>query len=206
MLPAPEKFAPRSQADVLRLVTENPFAWVVATADGSATPLPLRPVLDGAGALTGFLGHFARSNAQVEVLRAMPTARLLFMGPHGYISPSWMADRTQAPSWNYASAAFDCDLDLIDSPEDLRALMDDIIGAMEAGRPRAWSAVEMGERYDSLSRGVVGFRARIGAQRPVFKLGQDERDAEFGEILQGLRAEGQGGLADWMADFGAGRS
>lgn len=203
MLPAPAKFAPRSEADVLRLVIENPFAWVVGQGL-DATPLPLRPVLSEAR-LIGFLGHFARSNPQVEVLRDAPRATLLFMGPHGYISPSWEADRTQAPSWNYVSAAFDCDLTFIDTAKDLRALMDDLIGAMEQGRPKAWAAVEMGARYDRLSRGVVGFRAHIREQRPVFKLGQDERDTEFGEILTALRAEGQDALADWMADFGADR-
>lgn len=205
MFPAPAKYAARSDADVLKLVTEHPFAWVVSADGQSATPLPLRPLTDATGALTGFLGHFARGNPQLDVLRAAPQATMLFMGPHGYISPSWMADRTQAPSWNYASAAFDCDLEFIDSVEELRALMDDLIGAMEAGRAKAWAAADMGERYDRLSRGVVGFRARIREARPVFKLGQDERDTEFAEILAGLRAEGQGGLADWMADFGTER-
>lgn len=203
MLPAPERYAARSEADVLRLVVENPFAWVVGEGL-DATPLPLRPVLSG-DRLTGFLGHFARSNPQVELLRAAPRARLLFMGPHGYVSPSWLADRTQAPSWNYASAAFDCELDFVETAEDLRVLMDDLISAMEAGRPRAWAAAEMGPRYERLSKGVVGFRARIREQRPVFKLGQDERDAEFAEILAGLRAAGQDVLADWMSAFGADR-
>lgn len=204
MLPAPEKYSPRHAADVLKLVMEHPLAWLVGEG-AMATPLPLRPVVDHAGALVGFLGHFARSNPQVDVLREAPRATLLFMGPHGYISPSWMADRTQAPSWNYASAAFDCDLAFIDTPDDLRTLMDDIIDAMERGRPGAWSAVEMGKRYESLSRGVVGFRAVIRQQRPVFKLAQDDRDDVLVDILRGLRAEGQNTLADWIADFGKNR-
>lgn len=204
MLPAPDKYAARSEADVLRLVVENPFAWVVGEGL-EATPLPLRPVVSD-DRLTGFLGHFARSNPQVERLRASPRARILFLGPHGYVSPSWLTDRTQAPTWNYASAAFDCDLDVIQTAEELRALMDDLIGAMEAGRPRAWTAAEMGARYERLSQGVVGFHARIREQRPVFKLGQDERDVEFAEILAGLRSEGQDALAHWMDDFADGRS
>lgn len=204
MSPAPEKYAARSDADVLRLVVENPFAWVVGE-DRAATGLPLRPVVQD-GRLTGFLGHFARSNPQVAALRAAPRATLLFMGPHAYVSPSWMADRTQAPTWNYASAAFDCELVFIETADELRALMDDLVGAMERGREKAWDVAEMGERYERLSQGVVGFRAFISDQRAVFKLGQDERDAEFAEIVAGLRAEGHQLLADWMAAFGAGRS
>ena len=206
MLPSPAKYAARTDADVLKLVTENPFAWVVSAQDGSATPLPLRPLVDGEGTLTGLIGHFARSNPQLDVLRLNPRATMLFMGPHGYVSPTWMADKTQAPSWNYASAAFDCRLEFIDTVEELRDLMDDVIGAMEAGRAAAWRLQDMGERYGSLSRGVVGFRAVIEARRPVFKLGQDERDDVFADILAGLRSEGQHALADWMSDFGAGRT
>jgi len=52
---------------------------------------------------------------------------------------------------------------------------------------------------------VVGFRADIRASRAVFKLGQDERDDIFADILEGLRSEGQSPLADLMARHGAGR-
>lgn len=181
----PEKYAVRDEADIVDLVLRNPFAWVVG-GGGSPTPLPLRPVLDQDGRLTGLLGHFARSNPQVARLRAQPQAMILFMGPHGYVSPSWMADRTQAPTWNYAAVAFACDLAFTEQPEEITALLDDLIEAQEAGRPNAWRAAEMGPRYTGLARGVVGFRAEIRERRAVFKLGQDERDDVFADIMTGL--------------------
>lgn len=202
----PEKFAPRSEADVLDLVRRHPFAWVVSAGEAfAATPLPLRPGLAPDGRLVALVGHFGRSNPQIARLRADPRALVLFMGEHGYVSPSWMADRTQAPSWNYACAAFDCQLTFTETPEETAALLTDLVGAMEAGRPRAWTVAEMGARYAGLSRGVVGFRADIRASRAVFKLGQDERDDVFADILEGLRGEGQSPLADLMARHGAGR-
>ena len=205
MLPTPPKYAARSGADLLRLVTEHPLAWVVAASDLSATVLPLRPVVSDAGLLTGFLGHFARGNPQVEVLRQTPRGQLLFLGPQGYVSPSWLQDRTQAPSWNYASAAFDVTLSFIDSESDLQALIVDLVGAMEAGRPGAWSVNEMGERYARLSRGVVGFRAEIRDVRGVFKLRRDARDGVFAELVEGLRRERQDVLAGWMEHLAAAR-
>jgi len=202
----PEKYAARSEADVLALVTANPFAWVVSAGEGfSATPLPLRPRLDDAGQLAALAGHFARSNPQVERLRAQPRALMLFMGPHGYVSPSWMADRTQAPTWNYACAAFECDIVFEDSPEATRAVLDDLIEAMERGRPQAWGADDMGPRYAGLSRGVVGFRAEIRARRVVFKLGQDERGDVFADIMAALRQQGPQDLARLMDVYAAAR-
>ena len=201
----PEVFRARSDADLLRLVVEHPLAWVVGPERFPATPLPMRPMLDGEGRLVGLIGHFARRNPQVEVLRATPRATFLFMGPNGYLSPSWLAERSWGPTWNYASAAFDCDLEFFDDPEGLDALLKDLVGAMEAGRSGAWSVEEMGPRYERMLGGIVGFRAAIRDRQAVFKLGQDERDGVFGQLLAGLRGDGDGELADWMAEFGSGR-
>lgn len=198
-----EKYAPRSDADIHRLVREQPLAWVVSGLGDEvrATPLPIRPHFGPDGRLEQLLGHFARSNPQLEGLRRDPRAMILFLGPNGYISPSWMADRSQAPTWNYASAQFLVELELADDPDSVAFLLRDLIGAMESGRPKAWSVEEMGERYKSLSRGVVGFRARILEVRARFKLGQDERDDVFADIMAGLEATGATELRDWMAAF-----
>lgn len=196
-------FAPRSDADIDRLIAAQPLAWVVSGfgAEVRATPLPIRPHHGADGRLEQLLGHFARSNPQLEGLRADPRATILFLGPQAYVSPSWMSNRDWAPTWNYAAARFRVELELVEDAEGVRALLDDLIGAMEAGRPEPWRAEELGARYDRLSRGVVGFRARILDVSARFKLGQDERDDVFAEILTGLEMTGALDLRDWMADF-----
>ena len=113
-----QKFAPSSEAEVTRLVLEHPFAWLVTMAsngDFAATPLPLRPVIDQRGEVSALLGHFARSNPHVELLRRVPRTLILFMGPHGYISSSWLRDRTRTPTWNYASAQYLVDIEFIEN-------------------------------------------------------------------------------------------
>lgn len=202
MTPKPEKYAPHSEADILALIRAHPFAWLVSAEGGfEATPLPLRPRLDADGKLIALVGHFARSNPQVERLRQTPRALLLFMGQHTYVSPSWMADRTQAPTWNYMSAAFDCALTLIDDAEGIKDLLDDLITEMEAANPAPWSMAEMGERAAKLSRGVVGFRADIISHNAAFKLGQDERDDVFADILTGLKDIPQADLIAHMQRY-----
>jgi transcriptional regulator len=196
-------FDPRSPEDVARLIHAQPLGWIVtgAGAEARATVLPLRPVLDDDGRVARLQGHIARSNPQAEALRADPRALVLMLGPHGYVSPSWMEDRTQAPTWNYASTQFRVEATLIDEPAGLEAHLRDLVGAMEAGRPRAWSVDEMGERYASLSRRIVAFDARVLETRGKFKLGQDERADVFADILTGLEGEGASDLLTWMRDF-----
>ena len=59
----------------------------------------------------------------------------------------------------------------------------------------------LGARDDGWVCVSVGFRARSLATQAVFKLGQDERDDTFADILAGLEATGMGELGDWMARF-----
>jgi predicted FMN-binding regulatory protein PaiB len=204
MNPAPDKYAPASPTMVADLVRAYPLAWIVSPAsDVAATPLPLRPVVDAEGRIEALLGHFARSNPQVDALRADPRARVLLLGPSGYISPSWMADRTQAPTWNYASVEFRVEVAFTEDEADLRAVLDDLIAAMEAGRPGAWAAGDMGARYGLLASRIIAFRARVLEVRAVLKLGQDERDDVYADILAGL---GDGDLVDWMMRLNRGRA
>jgi transcriptional regulator len=200
----PDRFTPKDPQDVARLVRAYPLGWIISGvgADARATALPLRPVLGRKGEVERLLGHFARSNPQVADLTAEPEALVLLLGPHGYISPSWMADRTQAPTWNYASVQFRVRLRLIEDPAPLQALIRDLTQAMEAGRPNPWSVEEMGERYARLARGVIGFEADVLETRAKFKLGQDERADVFADILTALAAQSDGqALADWMKAY-----
>jgi predicted FMN-binding regulatory protein PaiB len=196
-------FQPRSEQDVLRLLREQPFGWLISGHGETfrASALPFRPRLGPAGTLVGLWGHFARSNPQYEVLKRDPRAEILILGANGYISPSWMADRTQAPTWNYASAQFLTHVRFIEDDAGLEQVLRDLIGAMEGGRPKAWSIEDMGARYAKLARRIVAFEANIVEIRPKFKLGQDERRDVFGDIMRGLEETEADALRLLMADF-----
>jgi acetyl esterase len=195
-----DKFLPRGPADLIDLVRGQPLAWIVS-GDLQASVLPVQLECDQAGNPLRLLGHFGRNNPQWRALAQSPKARVLLLGPHGYISPSWYADRSQAPTWNYAYAQFDVEVEIRDTPRDADALLRNLAGEMEAGRPAAWRVEDMGERYARLSTGIVGFHARIVSVASRFKMGQDERDDVFADIVRGLRVNQGDALADWMRRF-----
>ena len=56
----------------------------------------------------------------------------------------------------------------------------------------------MGPRHARLVTGIIAFRARIVERRVKFKLGQDERDAEYAEITRALEEAGEQPLLEWM--------
>ena len=201
------RFLPRNDADVVRFISAHPLAFVVANGGAPAdiTMLPLPPERVTDERLKTLTGHYPRNNPQVAQLHADPRATLLFLGPNGYISPSWFSDRAQAPTWNYASANLDVRIEFLDTPQDLDRIVRDLVDAMEAGRERRWSVDEMHARYTLLLQRIIPFRATVLDIRAKFKLGQDERDDTFPEILHGLGQGGNAALLAMMRDFNAQR-
>ena len=188
-------FLPREPADVTALVRAYPLCWVVSgdADDRHATPLPLLAEPDETGGVASLLGHFARSNPQVAALDRDPAATILCMGPQGYITPRLVSNPTWGPTWNYAVTRFDVDIRFV--PQENDAALSQLAAALEADAPEPWTPARMGPRYDQLARHIVAFRATVRAAHPRFKLGQDEADATFDEIVSGLADET---LASWM--------
>lgn len=193
-----DKFAPRTEADLLRLIAEYRLAWVVSCgADGfGATPLPLLPELDDDGRIVALFGHFALSNPHVAMLRASPRATVLFSGPQGYISPAPISQPAWAPTWNYAIAQFDVDIEFV--PQENGLALRRLVTVMEAGRRIPWTVEQMGERYARMLPHIVAFRGHVRAMRGRFKLGQDESPTSRAEILSALK---EPALERWMRDF-----
>jgi predicted FMN-binding regulatory protein PaiB len=201
------RFGAVDNDDLARLIEKHPLAWVVSATseDFRSTLLPLRILeRDADGGISRLRGHFARSNPHVVALKVDPRATALFLGAHAYVSPSWMRDRSQAPTWNYASVQFQLALTFRDDPDHADAALRDLVEGMEAERHARWRIEEVGQRYTGLARGVVAFDARVLRTEPKYKLGQDEREDVYDDIVSGLEAEGSE-LIDWMRLYNRGR-
>ena len=201
------RFAARGPQDLADLARQHPLAWISSPGPGGpiATPLPLVPRFAPDGGIEAVEGHFARGNPQVAALRADGDATVLWMGVQGYVSPSWMADRTQAPTWNYATAQLRVAVRLVDEPDAIVAHLRELTERQEAGRPGAWSIDEMGPRLALLAQRVIAFRAEVVECQQRYKLGQDERDDVYVDILAGLDARPDAALPAWMRRFNPGR-
>ena len=189
-------FDPRSHADVLALVRRHPLAWVVPRAgDVPATPLPLLAECDGDGdgRIVALFGHLALRNPLVEALRAAPRALLLFNGPQGYITPRLVSKPDWGPTWNYAVARFDVQVEFV--PDETDASLVRLAEHLEAGHDTPWTVERMGPRYAQLRQHIIAFRAHVVQAHATFKLGQDEAPATFEEIVDG---HPDASLVEWM--------
>ena len=115
------------------------------------------------------------------------------MGPHGYISSSWFdGPHAHDALESDATAQYLVDIELIDdNPAATDEIVGDLIGAMEAGRPGRVVEARRWGRDTRDSSPASSPSGRTSAQRRVkFKLGQDERDSEYADIMRALATAG----------------
>jgi transcriptional regulator len=195
-------FDPPSAKAVVELIDAYPLAWLISDADEefAATPLPLLAETNADGILVALFGHMALGNPQAAALRQSPRAFILFQGPQGYMSPEPLSNRDWAPTWNYAIARFTVRVEFV--PEENDRALQLLLEKMEAGRARPWTPAEMGDRYHSLKRHIVAFRAHILKADAKFKLGQDEQPQTLKQLIGGAQ---DATLAQWMRRANADR-
>jgi transcriptional regulator len=187
--------------DIVDLIEQHPFAWLVSCGGRfRATPLPILVELDQSGRPVSLLGHFAKSNPQVDMIRAQPTTLFLFSGPHGYISPELLSSRDWGPTCNYAVARITAEVGFDAGLND--EVLARLVNKMESGRAKPWNVAELGPRYEQLKKQIIAFRAPIVSTEARFKLGQDESSEVLAEILTGLDDDA---LKAWMRRFNAAR-
>jgi len=178
--------------EIRRIVDANPWATIVSNGPDGLVSSHYVVLLDEDRDDLTIVGHVGRPD---DLIHGMGERELLvvFQGPHGYITPEYLSDKDWAPTWNFAVVVIEAEvaIDATLTDEALRRL----VAHMERDSPEPWSVEAMGARYATLRDRVIGFRATITSCRPRFKLGQDESDKAFAEIVAGL---GDRPLARWM--------
>ena len=188
-----EKYACR---DVKLLIERYPLAWVCNQSGEEASQLPLVGVYDSEDRLTKLIGHFARNNPLGVAFRRNPSARILFNGPSGYVSPADAERSNWAPTWNYAHVRVHAEISV--EPDFTAEAVDILIEKMEQNAESPWSVKQLGERYERLLPMITGFRANVIDVKAKFKLGQDERPETFTAIHKNI---GNDDLKEWMLRF-----
>ncbi|SEE16812.1 FMN-binding negative transcriptional regulator [Jiangella alba] len=185
-----------------RLVRENPFGLIVcggspasgggAASGGAAgagvapvaTHVPMlrkpgpdgRPPADDEPLLGGVIvGHLAKVNPQAAALRTAGSALAVFLGPDGYVSPTWYdGDRPNVPTWNYAAVHVSGPLRVVDDRDEALAIIMASIDATEAYAGTGWDPTPSLDYVDQLLAGIVAFELTAADVRSTFKLSQNK--------------------------------
>lgn len=145
------------------------------------------------------LGHLARANPQAGA--AIGDALAIFLGPDGYITPSWYATKRATgkvvPSWNYVAVHAYGPLEFIDDPVHAREHITQLTNRHEQGRVDPWAPSDAPEDFiASQVRRIIGFRLTIKRLEGKWNMSQNRSAEDRAGAAAGLEAEGKSGLAE----------
>ncbi|RKT54662.1 FMN-binding negative transcriptional regulator [Saccharothrix australiensis] len=188
-----------------RLVVRR-YPLAVLTTNGAdvphATHLPIVPEsdVDEPGSGTVLFGHMNRANPHWRDLAPGTAGRLLFSGPHGYVSPAGYDPGPAAPTWNFVSAHVTGTVFPIGDPEEALAVVARTARLFEESFGDGWDSAGSLAHFRRILPGVGAFRFEVAEVDVMAKLSQEKTPAERARVAHRLDA-GTSGTARDLAEL-----
>ncbi|MEP7118567.1 MAG: FMN-binding negative transcriptional regulator [Acidobacteriota bacterium] len=164
-------------------------------------------VLDRASGQFGTLfGHISAQNDQKKAVTGGERAVVVFRGPHGYVSPGWLATpagKNGVPTWNFAVVHATGRMVPIDEPARKHALLAALIKKYEArigGTDYDFAKLPMDEVLTRM-KGIRPLSLEIEALEGKFKLFQERPAPDRQAMLPKLEAYKERSLHDFTQYF-----
>lgn len=128
-------------------------------------------------------GHIAKPNPLAKLLQLNQKVKVIFHGPHGYISPTFYPEPTdQVSTWNYAVVHVDGIISQLD-PNLLSSKLDELQLQQDTEYTIDWSNQHISRKLG----GIIGFEITISKIIGKFKLSQNRTKDEQDSIIRHLK-------------------
>ena len=195
----PRPFAKEERAALLEFVDSIVVATLV-TAGPAGLMANQVPLLRQPGA-DRLWGHLARPNPQLEELRQVEEALLIFNGPHGYVSPNWYSDPNLVPTWNFTTVQVRGRVTVHDDVEVVQDIVERLTARHESAFEIPWTTEKMADGLlEKMLGAIVGFHVEIDDLRGKYKLSQNRSPADRATVAAGFEATGNTELAALMRE------
>ena len=195
----PRPFAKEERAALLEFVDSIVVATLV-TAGPAGLMANQVPLLRQPGA-DRLWGHLARPNPQLEELRKVEEALLIFNGPHGYVSPNWYSDPNLVPTWNFTTVQVRGRVTVHDDVEVVQDIVERLTARHESAFEIPWTTEKMADGLlEKMLGAIVGFHVEIDDLRGKYKLSQNRSPADRATVAAGFEATGNTELAALMRE------
>ena len=180
---------------LLAYIRAYSFAALASSGPGGLTATHLPFVIEEEGGRITLLAHMAKANPQWRDLAAGGEALVIFMQPHGYVSPRFYDSRRNVPTWNYVAVHAYGRPVLIEERAAKLELQQKLIRQHDAGYLAQMA--ELPESYiDAKLAAIVSFSLAVTRLDARYKLSQDKNPAERERIARELEAGGEGVAAE----------
>lgn len=177
--------------DLVQFIRQHSFGLLCSNVDGRpfATHLPL--LYDPEA--YAIVGHMAKANPQWQQLDGQ-AALVVFSGPHAYISPSWYGEAASVPTWNYVAVHVSGTCRILQTPDELEALLTDAVRFYEPSSDLLTQTRE--PFYQQMMKAIVGFRIDISSIEGKAKLSQNKSAEVQRRVIGALSETGDPGARE----------
>ncbi|MDX1992384.1 MAG: FMN-binding negative transcriptional regulator [bacterium] len=182
----PRHFSEDDLDTLQTLMEQHNFAALVTQHEGQLFASHLPFMLDRQrGAYGTLIAHVAKANPQWQSLEGQE-ALVIFQGPHAYVSPSWYeAAPANVPTWNYAVAHAYGMPRIVESYDEMRAMLERLVREHETPFEHPWP-LDWTETQDRMMGGTVGLEIEITRLEGKFKLSQNRKPEDHARVMEGL--------------------
>lgn len=205
----PEEFRSTDHEWMTAVVRDHPLALL--TTNGPQVPFATHaPVIPESDVPTEIgatlLGHFNRANPHWEALTHGVGARLAFVGPSGYVTPTIYQTTLAAPTWNYVAVHLQGTLEPLEGLDQTLDVVRHTIAAFEPRFGDQWDPEPSLSYFRRIGGGVGAFRFTVTDVDAQFKLSQDKQPEVRDRVAGWFEAASSGNYRDLgalMRDFEA---
>lgn len=193
----PKSFAVSDQGLVDRFIRSHPLS-TICVWDGnglSADHVPLRlqsPLsLSGNHPHASLDGHIARANPLFHKAADGIDCLAIFQSGGGYISPNHYATKRThgrvVPTWNYQAVHCYGRLSIINDPQWIATLVNDLTADYEQSQPIPWMVSDAPKDYmDAMLQAIVGISIRVDRIEAKFKMSQNQPQENIDSLINAL--------------------
>ena len=183
----PPKFRVEDPEQIRSFIEENPFGLLLSLDefDIHDTHTPFVHADDG----RHLLGHIARANPQWKCWKGGTTVKVIFTGPHSYISPRFYVSDFAVPTWNYTAISITGHVKIIEDESEVLQFLDRLIADNESS-DEPWILDRTDERYMALLSGIVVFSVSMDTVEASFKMNQNKSEEDQRKVIASLTATG----------------
>ena len=181
----PQAFVINDPDKIRSFVRANGFGILISTHDGEieSTHTPMYLSQD----MKHVYGHVAKSTPQWKSWSAGPTSKVIFHGPHAYVSPSDYLSSFNVPTWNYTAVSIDGPIGVLPSIKNKQQFVEHLIYQYESTMENPWKLDTNDEKLMGLLDGIVYFRIQVGRIQAKFKINQNKSIEDQRHVVDHLR-------------------
>jgi transcriptional regulator len=181
--------APLDDAEWRAFLKEHDFGELIAPGAGRDLPVvvPTHFLWDGDKEV---VLHLARPNPVWDALAERPRALLSVFGAYAYVPGHWNQDEYGVPTSYYAAVQLACDVEVIDEPARIAAILERQLGHFQPEGKHAPVLAGAEDRYGKLLPSIRGIRLTVTDVRAKLKFGTNRTVEHRQVVAEKLRERG----------------